>query len=113
PDQRVDLALAGLLIEVDAEIGERRALLALGGAVGTTFALFGTTHLALLARAGLGYAVGNEIDCVETAHVLLFEEISGVAFALGKDCDEHIGAGHFFAAGRLNMDDGALNDALE
>jgi hypothetical protein len=36
-----------------------------------------------------------------------------VAFALGKDGDQHIGAGHFIAAGRLNVDHGALNDALE
>lgn len=36
-----------------------------------------------------------------------------MAFALGKNGHKHIGASHFLAAGRLNMDDGALDDALE
>jgi hypothetical protein len=36
-----------------------------------------------------------------------------VAFALGEDRDQHVGAGHFLAAGRLHMDHGALDDALE
>ena len=53
------------------------------------------------------------IDRVVAGHVLLLQEISGVAFALGKDRDQHIGAGHLLAAGRLHMDHGALNDALE
>ena len=36
-----------------------------------------------------------------------------MALALGEDRDEHIGAGHFLAAGRLNVNDRALNDPLE
>ncbi len=36
-----------------------------------------------------------------------------MAFALGEDGNEHVGAGHLFAAGRLDMDDRALDDALE
>ena len=36
-----------------------------------------------------------------------------MAFALGEDGDEHVGAGHLLAAGRLDVDDGALDDALE
>ena len=36
-----------------------------------------------------------------------------MALALGEDGDEHVGAGHLLAAGRLDMDDGALDDALE
>ena len=55
----------------------------------------------------------DEIDRVEPAHVLLFEEIGGVALALGKDRDQHVGAGHFFLARGLDVDDGALDDALE
>jgi hypothetical protein len=35
-----------------------------------------------------------------------------MALALGKDGDEHVGAGHFLAAGRLHMDHRALDDAL-
>ena len=55
----------------------------------------------------------DEVDGVEPRHVLLLEEIGGVALALGEDGDEHVGAGHLFAAGGLDMDDGALDDALE
>ena len=36
-----------------------------------------------------------------------------MAFALREDGDEHVRAGHLLAAGRLNVDDGALDDALE
>ena len=36
-----------------------------------------------------------------------------MAFALGENRDQHVGAGDFFAAGRLDVDGGALNDALE
>ena len=36
-----------------------------------------------------------------------------MALALGEDRDEHVGAGHFLATGRLDMDHGALDDALE
>ena len=36
-----------------------------------------------------------------------------MALALGKDGDEHVGAGHFFPARRLDVDDRALDDALE
>ena len=36
-----------------------------------------------------------------------------MALAFGKDSDQHVGTGHFFASGRLDMDDGALDDALE
>ena len=36
-----------------------------------------------------------------------------MALALGEDGDEHVGAGHLFTAGRLDMDHGALDDALE
>ncbi len=36
-----------------------------------------------------------------------------MALALGEDRDEHVGAGDFLAAGRLDVDDRALDDALE
>ena len=50
---------------------------------------------------------------IEAAHVLLLEEIDGVALALGEQGDEHVGAGHFVAARRLDVQDRALDDALE
>ncbi len=36
-----------------------------------------------------------------------------MALALGEERDQHIGAGHFIAAGILDMQHGALNHALE
>ena len=36
-----------------------------------------------------------------------------MALALGENGDEHVGAGHFLAAGRLHVDRRALHDALE
>ena len=36
-----------------------------------------------------------------------------MALAFGEDGNEHVGPGHFLAPGRLHMNDGALQDALE
>ncbi len=36
-----------------------------------------------------------------------------MAFPLGEDRDQHVGAGHLLAAGGLHVDMGALDDALE
>ena len=53
------------------------------------------------------------IDGVVARHVLLLQEIGGMAFAFGKNRDQHIGAGHLLASRRLHVNDGALNDALK
>ena len=69
------------------------------------------------ARFGRGVALADAVADVghriEAAHVLLLEEIDGVALALGEQRDEHVGAGDLVAAGRLDVEDGALDDALE
>ena len=52
-------------------------------------------------------------DRIETAHVLLLEEIDGVGFTFGEQRDEDVRARHLVAARRLDMQDRALNDALE
>jgi hypothetical protein len=57
--------------------------------------------------------VRDEIDGVEPRHVLLFEEVGRVALALGEDGDEHVGTRNLFLTGRLHMDHGALDHALE
>ncbi len=36
-----------------------------------------------------------------------------MALALGEDRDQHVGAGHFLATGRLDMDHRALDHALK
>ena len=70
---------------------------------GACFAVFGV----------FGDAVGDVIDCVIAGHVLLLQKVGGIAFAFGEDGDEDVGACHFGAARRLDVDRGALNHALE
>ena len=114
-DQRVDLALARLLVEVDA-IGLQRIALLLGLlAAGLGVVLFlGAAHGPRLGHAGpLGDAMADVIDRVVARHVLLLQEIRRMALALGEDRDQHIGAGHLLAAGGLHMDHRALDHALE
>jgi hypothetical protein len=61
----------------------------------------------------LGDAVADVVDRVVARHVLLLQEIRGMALALGEDRDQDVGAGHLFTTGRLDMDHGALDHALE
>ncbi len=102
PDQRIDLAGARLGVQVDAP-GFERALLAarrLLGVVGLAARLLArAAHGANLFRAWtLGDAVRDVVHRVVARHVLLLQEIGGVAFALGEDGDEHVGAGDLLAA---------------
>ena len=114
PDHRIDLAVAGLLVEIDA-IGIERVALLLGVvAVLGLGLLVDAAHRPRLGHAGpLGDAVADVIHRVIARHILLLQEIRGMALALGEDRDQHVGAGHFFAARRLNVDHGALDHALE
>ena len=112
-DQRIDLAVARLAVEVDAigveRVLARLALLALHGLI-----LVDAAHRARLGHAGaLGDAVADVLDGVEARHLLLLQEVGGMALALGEDGDEHVGAGHFLAAGGLHVHHGAMDDALE
>ena len=103
---------ACLLVQVDA-IGFERLGALLGGFLALFF-LFGAAHGLLLRHAGpLGDAVADIAHRIEPRHVLFLQEIHRVAFALGEKRDEHIGAGHFVAAGILHMQHGALHHALE
>ncbi len=120
-DQRIDPAVPGLLVQVDA-IGVESAFLflALGGLLRllrlARFGIFvGAARRARgVGQAGaLGDAVADVVDRVVARHVLLLQEIGGVGFPLGENRHEHVGAGHFLASGRLHMDGGALHDALE
>ena len=113
-DHRIDLAVARLLVEVDA-IGIERLALLLGILVALGLGLLvDAAHRPRLGDAGpLGDAVADVVDRVVARHVLLLQEIGGMAFALGEDRDQHVGAGHFFAARRLDVNHRALDHALE
>ena len=106
-DQRIDLAVLRLLVEVDAIGVERVALLLLPAvrlvAAGRALVrlLLGAARRAGLGQArALGDAVADVVDRVVAGHVLLLQEIGGVALALGEDRDQHVGAGHLLAARR-------------
>src|SRR5262249_6694942 len=113
-DHGIDLAVTGLLVEIDAIGLERlalflRVLVALGLGL-----LVDAADRPRLGDAGtLGDAVADIVDRVIARHVLLLQEIGGVTFALGEDRDQDVGAGHFLAPGGLHVDDGALYHALE
>ena len=119
PDQRVDLAGTRLLVQVDAVVRERvlapaaRLLLAL--LLVTPFrVLGGALYRALLRAAGrLGDAVADEVHRVQPRHVLELQEIDSMALALAEQRDQHVRPRHLVAAGGLDVDRGALHDALE
>ena len=121
-DQRIDAPVPRLAVEVDAISIERAFLFLRIAAV--SFVSFDIARLVLLVGAArqarrirmagpLGDAVADVIHRVVTGHVLLLQEKGGMRFALGENGDEHVGAGHFLAPGRLDMEGGALHDPLE
>ena len=116
-DQRVDLAVLGLLVQVLGELVQWRALAAVAGffllaalaVAGLSAALGGFGRLALLD------AVGDEVHHVQPCDTLLVQVVHRVGILLAEDGHQHIGAGDFLlaAAGALHMHDGALDHPLE
>ena len=111
-DQRIDPAGLGLLVQVDA-IGFERLGALLVGLFGLLVLLGAARRLGLAHARPLGDAVADIAHRIQPVHVLLLQEIDGMAFALGEQRHQHIGAGHFVAAGILDMQHGALHHALE
>jgi hypothetical protein len=111
-NQRVDAAVAGFLVEVDAVRGQRLVAL-LDRRLASVFLLGSRDAACARAARHLGLAVADVVHGVEPRHALVFEERHGVAVAFGEQRHEHVGAGHFLAAGRLHMDGRALDHALE
>src|SRR6185437_3243060 len=64
-------------------------------------------------RFALADAMADVGHCIEAAHVLLLQEIDGVALAFGEEGNQHVRAGDLVAAGRLDVEDRALDHALE
>src|SRR3546814_5682616 len=79
------------LIEVYRELVERAFLLAFGIGLLRLF-LFRALHFPLF-RGGdaLADAVADIADGIKAAHVLLLQEIHGIALAFGKERDQHVG----------------------
>ena len=116
-DQRIDLAVLGFLVQVDA-IGVQRfvalLLASFAGFRATDHVVLHALHrLGLLETGDLGDAMADIVHRVQARHVLLLQEIDGVAFTLREHCHQHIGPGHFLATGGLHVDGGALQHTLE
>ena len=112
-DQRVDVAVFGLLVEMHA-IG-CEGLLALFDDGFTILALFvRAVHGAVVIMARhFGNAMGNVVDRVEAGHLLLLQEVDRMALTLREYSDQHVPPGDFLASGGLHMDRRALQNALE
>ena len=94
---------------------QRRFLLALGLpglflviAILGAFGLFGLADFPRLADA-----MADIADGIEPAHILLLEEINGIAFAFRKQGNEDVGARDFITARGLDVQDGALHHPLK
>ena len=116
-DQRIDAALLCLFVQIDGELVERAfflVFLRLGGVALFLVFLFTAGNLTRLGKfAVLAYAVTDVRHRIETAHILLLEEINGVALSLGEQGNQHIRAGHYVLSGTLNMQYCALHHPLE
>ncbi len=111
-DQRIDAALAGLLVEVDA-IGGQRLVALLGAALAAILLLRALDPAGARATGHLGLAVADVVDGVEPRHALVLEERHGMAVAFREQRHQHVGACDFLATRRLHVHRGALDDALE
>ena len=115
PDQRVDAAVLGLLVEVDA-VGVERVLRLLLAVLAPFAAWSSSTPRTCLGSdmpGRLAMPWRDVLHRLEAGHLLLLQEEGGVALALGEDRDQHIGAGHLLAARGLHVHDGAVHHALE
>ena len=106
-DQRVNLALQRQVVEID-RVAFQRPRSGLRLALGF--------HAAFAARRSLwnlADAVGNEIDHVEPGDSLLLQVIHRVRILLAKNGNQHIGTIDFLFTRRLNVQNGALDNALK
>ena len=107
-DQRVDLAFDGELVEVDREFGQCIALGFLGGL--RSAAVFGR----LFGRLSVArHAMRQVIHHIQPGDVLLLHQVDGVRIFFTEYGHQHIGAGHFLLARRLDMVNRTLEHALE
>jgi hypothetical protein len=125
PDQGVDLAVLRLLVEVDAVGVQGVTLLLLprvvvapatpaaGRSLVGGFLLRPARRAVVRQPRALGDAVADVVDRVVAGHVLLLQEVGGVAFALGEDGDEHVRARDLLPPRGLDVDHRALDHPLE
>jgi hypothetical protein len=69
--------------------------------------------IAALLPAGLGQAMGDEIDHIEPRDVLHAQEVRGMRLLFTENRHQHVGDRHLFLAARLHVEHRALEDPLE
>ncbi len=108
-DQRVDLAGERERVQVLGVVVERAV-----GSLGLAFLLGVLVGAFALRRLRcLGDAVRDVVDHVEPRDTLLLQEVHRVRVLLAEDRHQHVGAGDFLLSRGLDVQDGALDDALE
>ncbi len=113
-DEQLDAAGRGLGVEVDGVGGERVVgealvvLVVVGAADGIGCGAGGGGTL-----AALGDAVRQEHGRVAASDAVFAEDVGGEGLGLGEDGDEEVAAVDLIAAGALDVEDGALEDAAD
>ena len=107
-DQRIDLAGQCLGIKVQRVVVQ-------GAALACGFGIrFGFRRGLLFADLrGLVDAVGDVVHHVQARDIALVEEVHRVRFLFAKQRDQDVGAVDLLFVGRLHVQDGALDNALE
>ena len=106
--QRINAISAGQFIQVAGVVFQGTGWRALTAVLHVLFRLHGRLRV-----LHLGDAVSNEIHHIQAMDILTVEEIHCLAFLLIEDGHHHIGAGHFFLAGRLHAEHRTLQHPLE
>ena len=57
--------------------------------------------------------MGQEVHHIQAAYFGFFQEVGGLGLLFAEDGDQDIGTAHLGIAGRLDMEDGTLQHALE
>ena len=116
-DQRIHVPPACLFVQVDAVLlqcgllGFLAALSPLRLGLGCCLCALHRPRLAI--GRILGDPVADVVDGVIPGHVLLLQEVGGMALPLREDRDENVGAGDLGPARALDMDRRALDHTLE
>ena len=103
-DERIDTPLQHQLVEV----GGKAFYLGRGYLV-IRFRIVATT----LGLVVLAHPVGQEVHHIQAAYFGFFQEVGGLGLLFAEDGDQDIGTAHLGIAGRLDMEDGTLQHALE
>ncbi len=106
-DQRVNAADTSKLIEIGGEVFHTFLPACL------LFVICLAAGIGSLIRFIFPRAVGDKVHHVETAHLMLTQQIGSLRLLFAKDGDQYVRAGHFAAAGGLNVEYRALQYTLE